>query len=234
MRMALTALMLLSGSLMADTAIYEGGIKTFTCTAVQPTTAPPAPVPDAYGTFTWSHTTGGNNAPANPQPLYDQMVLSPGQVYIELLVGKVHHVDFFNGSTRLRTEKVYPYTHWATLAAGQYHLVARVYSDATTLASTHQVTFYVADNGADAAQTPRYEVIVQWEPTTARENGEPLGPGDMSGYRVSYGQGSLMVPPTEKSVSLLLPGGAYEVTLVAVDIDGLESLPSDPWPLRLP
>lgn len=221
-------------------AIYENGAKIASCEPVAPPASEPVPDPplQTESVFTWSHETRGDNAPLNPQPLYDQTVLSPGQIYLEVLVGRVHHVVWYNGDRKLRTERFYPYTHWGELSVGTYDIVAEVYSDDTTVIARHRVLVYVADGGADAgggstAEPAEREVIVQWEPPTLREDGSPLSPADLAEYRLYVNTAMLPVASTETSTSLQLPAGDYRVTITAVDLEGLESKHSDPVLLSL-
>ena len=241
MRNRLWALVLLCAAFLGsgvwgDIVIYENGAQIASCERTEapapPTPAPPpVPPPTPAQIFTWSHETRGDNAPLNPQPLYDQAVISPGQIYIEALVGRVHRVDFFNGAAKLRTERYYPYTHWAELTPGEYHLIAYVYSDDQTLAATHEVKFFVADGGASLPT--EHNVVVEWIAPTTRENGEPLSSDELSRYRLRYGDVETFVDAPNTRIELNLPSGEYEFTVSAIDTDGLESDPSNPVAIRL-
>lgn len=227
--------------------LFQDGKKIATCTNVETTSSTPSPPPDTQTVFTWSHETRGDQAPLNPQPLYDQTVLSPGQIYIEVLVGRVHHVDWFDGSKKLRTERVYPYTHSGTLSVGSYDFIAKVYSDDTTLIATHKVFVYVAYGGADAGGTGSagdtagdttggtgtHEVIVQWEPPTSRENGEALSAQELAGYNLLVNTDRVFIPAPANTHTLTLPTGQYVLTITALDSSGLESAPSEPVSLQL-
>lgn len=223
--------------------LLQDGKKIATCAPVETTSTSPTLPAETQNVFTWSHETRGSNAPLNPQPLYDQTVLSPGQIYLEVLVGRVHHVDWFNGGKKLRTERVYPYTHWGTLSVGSYNFVAKVYSDDTTLIATHEVFVYVADGGADAGgtgsagdiagSTGTHEVIIQWEPPTSRENGEALPAQELAGFNLLVNTDRIYIPAPTNTYTLTLPAGQYVFTITALDLSGLESAPSAPVSLQL-
>lgn len=228
----------------ASVEIYESGKRTFSCTRVEEevVTAPPpveAPVDVEFGTFVWSPQWEGDKEPVNPQPLYDQALLPPGPMVIEVLVGKVHHVIWKSGNTVLRRENIYPYSHTQTLTAGaSYHFVADVYSTETALLGTFSVLVYVSgsvDADADAAsKEPAARLVTfEWTRPVERVDGTPLAVEEIARYHLTVAGSTLPVPGEVESYSMSLTPGEYVVTLVAEDIGGLLSDPSEPLFFRL-
>jgi hypothetical protein len=218
-------------TLWADLAIYENGVRIASCTPTAPPEPPDAtpPPPIPLQVLTWSQQNRGDNAPLDPQPLTDQSVLPAGQAYFEAVTGPVHHVDFFKGDVKLRRENYLPYSHWEVLQPGSYHLIAKIYSDETTVAATYEATFTVAAAGTPIPPIPvEHKIFVEWSAPTSRVDGTPLAGSELSGYRLRYGSVESVIQAPATKVELLLLPGTYTFTVTAIDTNGLESDPSDP------
>lgn len=230
-RLLVVVLALLS---LGALSIYQDGKLIANCSAPAGTTTPPPPPADASQVLVFSHQTNGDGTPLNSKPLYDQIVIQPGQIYIEALVGQVHHVSFFSGTTLLRRENSYPYTFTGTLQAGtSLHLVAKVYSSESTVAATYQVLVYVADGGVDATTPEALKTVhMSWTAPVTREGGEPLSQSELAAYYMdltgSSGTRTLIFGGESTTASISLPVGRYTASISVEDTEGRRSLPSLP------
>ena len=74
------------------------------------------------------------------------------------------------------------------------------------------------------------DVSYTWTPPTTREDGSPLAPAEIAGYKLEWtlkgvAQPTVTVPPGS-SYTMVTPVGRVCATLRTVDTDGLESDPT--------
>ena len=229
----------------AGVEIYEDGIKVLDCikpvTVVQEPQGPiQAPGDPAFGTIIFGHTGNGDAQPINGQTLYDQALIAPGEIFLEVLTAgqAIHHMVWYDNGTKIRRENYVPYTARHTLTAGRHQIAAILYSSETQLIGTYRVEFFVGDGGASIepqapAEPQLVSVEFQWTPPQTRENGEPLAPGAIALYYLMVNSDSYTVPGSQSSYVLKLPSGDYVASLIAEDTGGLQSEPSLPYPFQL-
>jgi len=228
----------------AGVEIYEDGVKTFDCTkptaAVQEPQEPQAPSDPTFGTIIFGHTGNSEGKPTNGQTLYDQALIAPGEIFLEVLTAgqSIHHMVWYDNGTKIRRENYAPYTARHTLTAGRHQIAAILYSSETQIIGTYRVEFFVGDGGASVepqapAEQQLVSVQVEWTPPQTRENGEPLAPGAIALYYLMVNSDSYTVPGSQSSYVLKLPSGDYVASLIAEDTAGLQSEPSLPYPFQL-
>lgn len=248
--------LLLTAPVIAGYQVYKDGEIVADCAAPattspppSDTTAPPSNDP-TFGTILFSRTGNSDGSPINGQVLYDQALLAPGTVYLEVLTTgqSIHHMVWYDNGTKIRRENVIPYTTSHTLTTGRHQIAAALYSSESKLIGTYRVEFYVGDGGAavgsgsgdiagagepPAPETPLVKVTVMWTPPSTRENGDPLALDEIALYYLNINESSYTVAGSQSSYSMELPTGDYVATMIAEDTTGLRSAPSSPYPFRL-
>lgn len=238
--------LLIAAPVTAGYQVYKDGEVVADCVAPattspppSDTTAPPSNDP-TFGTILFSRTGKSDGSPINGQVLYDQALLAPGTVYLEVLTTgqSIHHMVWYDNGTKIRRENFIPYTASHTLTTGKHQIAAILYSSETQLIGTYRVEFFVGDGGASVEpQAPAEQQLVrvefQWTPPQTRENGEPLAPGAIALYYLRVNADSYTVPGSQSSYVLELPSGDYVASLIAEDTAGLQSQPSLPYPFQL-
>jgi len=240
----LTLAMLASTTSWAGVDIYEDGVKTLTCTRI----AVPSPGNDTgqvpadptFGTIIFGHQGNADAQPVSGQPLYDQALVAPGEVFLEVVTAgqSVHHMVWYDNGTLIRRENAKPYTARHILTAGRHQIAAVIYSSDTKIIGTYRVEIYVGDGGASVepqapAEPQLVTVEIEWTPPQMRENGEPLAPGAIALYYLTVNADSYTVPGSQSSYVLKLPSGDYVASLIAEDTSGLRSDPSLPYQFQL-
>lgn len=238
MRWLISLAVLLAPLAHGALSIYQDGKLLAECAAPAAQQAPPPPpVTGEYGALVYSRLSNGQGSAA--QPLYEQIVLAPGDIMFEVLVTGVHHVDWYFGTKFLRRENAAPYTFSTVLAPGSYQLIANVYSSETTQVSRHVVLLYVADGGAVNGGGPQqpadalHRVLVSWQAPASRVDGTPLQQGELSFYDLMFAGMIKRYSADILQVTLELAQGSYEFRVAAVDSMGRTSDPSDPVRITL-
>jgi len=239
----LTLAMLASTTSWAGVDIYEDGVKTLTCTRI----AVPSPGNDTgqvpadptFGTIIFGHQGNADAQPVSGQPLYDQALVAPGEVFLEVVTAgqSVHHMVWYDNGTLIRRENAKPYTARHILTAGRHQIAAVIYSSDTKIIGTYRVEIYVGDGGASADPAPSasklFSVTVEWSRPARRENGQPLLQSDIAMYHLTVNSSTYRVPGVSSSYLIKLPPGYYTATLIAEDTSGLRSDPSLPYQFQL-
>ena len=239
----LTLAMLASTTSWAGVDIYEDGVKTLTCTriAVPSPGNDPGQVPadPTFGTIIFGHQGNADAQPVSGQPLYDQALVAPGEVFLEVVTAgqSVHHMVWYDNGTLIRRENAKPYTARHILTAGRHQIAAVIYSSDTKIIGTYRVEIYVGDGGASADPAPSapklFSVTVEWSRPARRENGQPLLQSDIAMYHLTVNSSTYRVPGVSSSYLIKLPPGYYTATLIAEDTSGLRSDPSLPYQFQL-
>ena len=233
MRAIILAMALLALPAVADYSIYVDGKKVADCAAADaPADTPTAA--DGYGKLLFGHTGNADAQPINGQPLYDQIVVQPGPVFLEVAVKNIHHMVWYDNGVVIRRENAWPYTTRYSLTAGQHKIEARIYSSETVVSAKYTVDIYAADGGAAVEPAPSgKQVVIEWAPPTARENGQPIKIEEIAEYILEVGNDILKIPAPAVKHSLWLPAGTYLIALSVVDTDGLQSDKSGPVQITL-
>jgi len=208
----------------AGVEIYEDGIKVLDC--IKPTVQEPqgpiqAPGDPTFGTIIFGHTGNSEGKPTNGQTLYDQALIAPGEIFLEVLTAgqSIHHMVWYDNGTKIRRENYVPYTARHTLTAGRHQIAAILYSSETQLIGTYRVEFFVGDGGADTGsssgditvaeepsppppsppETSLVKVTFMWTPPDSRENGAPLAPDEIALYYLNINESSYTVAGAQSS-----------------------------------
>lgn len=189
----------------------------------------PEPAPVLETRLVYDATSRGDNAPSTLYQLDGSTLPADTKLYVEVLLDyRPHHVLFSVNGKVIRRENVYPYTHAGSYAAGSYLLEAIVYQTEDLVKEVVSAKF-VANSTASTTPDPAPLTTVefQWTAPESREDGTPLRPEEIANFALLWAGSRVLLPGTERSAARAFPSGSYEFSMTAIDLAGLESVPSE-------
>jgi len=191
-----------------------------------PTTATPPPLEDR---LVWDYACTSDNAPQVPKRL-DGAVVTSSYICVEVLLSfKPHHVIFKSNGATQRRENYYPYTSGYEYNPGQTVVEAVVYSTEDSIQEVIEATFVIdltANTSPDPA--PLISVTFEWTAPDSREDGTPLRPDEIANFALLWAGSRVLLDGTARTTTRVFPPGDYTFAMTAIDLDGRESVPSEP------
>lgn len=165
--------------------------------------------------------------------------LPVGIVSFELIKGyhNFSYMEWWQGGKLRQTERTAPYTWHTDLSAqppGPFTTTVKTFDTSGKLLNQFDVQITLAPKPPAA----KAKAALRWQPPTERENGKPLPATDLAGYAVLHNhdgtQRRIALGGPATATTMELPQGRHALSVVAIDVNGLESEPSNTVEVTVP